>query len=752
MPVTFGNPALLLGALAAVLPIVIHFLSRRRVRRVPFSDLRFLRDVQTHQARRLGMRRWLLLLLRVLILLLIALAMARPQWGGLAPGPGGARAVLVVVDASASMTTQQGAGEHDGTRFAAALDEARRMITELPDGSSVQVLLAGAAVRPLFAGWLPVRTLDAGGFAGARPTEGGFDLPAVLRAAARQVATAPGTPVELVVLSDLQNWPGVEAEPAPDLVEALRTLRAAGETRLLLRRVGEPVANGGVLSVELPRRAVRPGETVVVAARVLAGSPAPSYRLELDGRHLAEVVADAAPGQEAQVRFSLAVPGVGRHRGWVRQESDRLPADDARPFVLDVRDRAVVRIVHGVDRTGLGRGGWRYLAAALAPESRTSGADGGAQQRGDARPASDDAPATLVDLRAGGVAELAAGDLGELDVVVFVDPEPLGRQLLSGVVDWIRAGGAAVFALGDPTQAAYLEQTLLPALDLPPHAVFRARPADGGERTVVAAPAHPVFAGLPAEALATLEDVTWRRTFDLEEGRAQVLLALGGGRPVMLEAPLGAGRVLVLGAHFTDAATELASSPMFLPLWQRIVSYLAWRQTEAAGAQVVGEPPRLPLPRFPRDGAPLGPGAPGDPTGPGRPSDLGTVRVEGPDPTGAPASLQWVGDVPMLVGAPTERAGFHVFVADHDTLGVVAAAVPASESRPELAEAPAVAENLRALGLTRAATLDDAAVASFARALGGRELGPWLLALAAVLLLVELWVARGAERRPAAAS
>ena len=62
MPISFLNPALLFGALASALPIIIHFLSRRRVQKQPFSDLRFLAEVRSRQARSLGVRRWLLLL------------------------------------------------------------------------------------------------------------------------------------------------------------------------------------------------------------------------------------------------------------------------------------------------------------------------------------------------------------------------------------------------------------------------------------------------------------------------------------------------------------------------------------------------------------------------------------------------------------------------------------------------------------------------------------------------------------------
>jgi hypothetical protein len=704
MPVTFGNPALLLGMLAAALPVLIHFLSRRRVRRIAFSDLRFLRDAQTRQARSLGIRRWLLLLLRVLAILCVALAMARPQWGGLAPGPAGARAVLFILDASASMGTQG----RDGTRLDEATRECSRMLASLPDDCSVQVLVAGATVRPLFAAWLPAGTLGGDALAPVAPDAGAFGLATTLRAAARQVATAPATPVEIVLIGDLQETP-----PSPELAEAVRLLRAAGETRVLVRRVGVPADNGGVLAVELPRRAVRPGETVLVSARVLAGTTDPVFRLELDGQRVAETVATAEPGEETSVRFSLTVPPVGRHRGWVRKVTDRFPADDARPFVLDVRDRVAVRLVHGADRDAVGRGGWRYLAAALRPEP--------------------DAEDAVVDLTTGTVTGLAAGDLGDVDVVVFVDPDPLGRQLLSGLVSWIRGGGAAVFLIGDPTAAGYLEQTLLPALGFPATVRFVARPPEGGERTEVVAREHPLLAGLGPEALATLAEVTWWRTFAVEEGDARVLLALTGGAPVLLERQLGAGRVVLLPAHLRGDATDLAFSPMSLPLWQRLVTYLAWSRAEAAGARDVGEPSTLALLRergvHRRDL-----------------DDIGPVEVIDPAGGRSPARLAWRGDVPRLVGEPTEQAGFHVFLAGDDTLGVVAAAVPAAESRSRLRPAEDVADSLAARGLARVRALDDTSVAGLAAALRGRELGPWLLALAVAVLLLELHLGRGAER------
>jgi hypothetical protein len=133
MPLSFLNPALLAGLAAAAVPLIIHFLSRRRSRRVAFSDLRFLREEEAQQAQRRGVQRWLLLLLRMLIIACLALAAARPHWGGL---PGGGRTVLFVVDASASMQAQ---GTDGRPRFAEAVELVGEMVQALPDGSSVPV-------------------------------------------------------------------------------------------------------------------------------------------------------------------------------------------------------------------------------------------------------------------------------------------------------------------------------------------------------------------------------------------------------------------------------------------------------------------------------------------------------------------------------------------------------------------------------------------------------------------------------------
>lgn len=76
---TFLNATLLLGALAAAIPIALHLLGRKEPRRIPFPATRFLKQRLQSQRRTLQVKRWTLLAMRAALLLLIALALSQPQ-------------------------------------------------------------------------------------------------------------------------------------------------------------------------------------------------------------------------------------------------------------------------------------------------------------------------------------------------------------------------------------------------------------------------------------------------------------------------------------------------------------------------------------------------------------------------------------------------------------------------------------------------------------------------------------------------
>lgn len=705
MPISFLNPGLLLGAVAAALPVVLHFLSRRRARRQAFSDLRFLEQAQSRQARSLGVRRWLLLLLRVLAILLVVAGAAGPRWGGAdgAGGPGGS--YLLVLDASASAGARRGAG----TVLDASRRDAAELVRQLPPGATVQAIVASGRAEPLFGDWLPAGEAVAAALGEVPQGDGGLDLAAALREAARQAARAPGAPVNLVLLGDLQ-----QVVEAPEAAEAAAALARARPTRVLLREVAPdrgPV--GGVIDVQPPRRALRPGETASITATVVPARAGQVFTLEIDGTVVAEAVAAGPAGRAAAVEFAISVPGPGLHPGWVRTDSDLLAADDRRPFVLAVPPRVDVLVVHGPDRAGDGpggRGGWRYLEQALAPGGRAG-------------------PFAVTSRSSD---DVATGALAGAGIVALVDPGPLGRSGLEALLARLRTGGGVLLAAGDPLVVSHLDEVLLPALGLPVPAPAVTAPGDGVHAGIVDA-SHPLLAGLDEPARRSLEDVLWRRWLAHPATGSRVVLELAGGQPLLLERDAGPGRIAVLATHLGADAGDFARSPMAVPLLQRLGSWLAGGGAQDGAAGILaGQAPGV----RPRPGTP-----------PEALADAAALAAAGPAPGAISAvELQWRDGLPWLAAGPVERAGFVAFMSGADTLGLVSVGIPAEETLLPREGADAWKRRLAAIGLPVVAEIAGDGPASLGAALAGRDLAPWAFLLAVAVLAAELALGSGRTR------
>src|SRR5437867_3310801 len=141
----FLNPLLLFGIGAVSVPIVIHLLTKRKIKRVVWAAMQFLRPVVQRNQRRINLEDLILLALRCLLLMLLALALARPalrKAGAFFSGRG-AQTAVIAIDNSASMSATDGVS----SRFEKAKKAAEQLIDALPAGSSAAVLFCSDTVR-----------------------------------------------------------------------------------------------------------------------------------------------------------------------------------------------------------------------------------------------------------------------------------------------------------------------------------------------------------------------------------------------------------------------------------------------------------------------------------------------------------------------------------------------------------------------------------------------------------------------------
>jgi hypothetical protein len=102
--VTFLQPWFLLGTILAVVPVLIHLWYRKRLRKIPFSALQFLKRTEARRFGWLKLREWLVLASRCLLIIFLFLGLARPHLKTSILGIGKRASVCLIMDNSYSMS------------------------------------------------------------------------------------------------------------------------------------------------------------------------------------------------------------------------------------------------------------------------------------------------------------------------------------------------------------------------------------------------------------------------------------------------------------------------------------------------------------------------------------------------------------------------------------------------------------------------------------------------------------------------
>lgn len=581
MPFSLLSPALLAGLALVALPVAAHLLNRRARRRVVFPSVELLAAARASHAAPLKLRRWLLLALRALAVTAAVLAFTRPLWRGAAAagaaGPdaaGGAGAVLVVLDVSAS-TAQRTGGT---TAFDRLRDQARRELNAAAAaGDAAGLVLAGATARPVTERLTHNIELLTHGLGEAAPADPRADLTGAL-AAAGALLGAPGAPAadaprQVVVLTDGQvsNWDGLGTVGLPAGVTlSVRTPDA---------EPGETPVNAG-----LARPALRPavpgvGRPAEVSAELRSPlGPPRRLRVELriDGQSVdTRWVRTSATGAQ-RVAFTHRFDRAGPQRVELRlvgpgADDDALAADNtawlvARPVA---RRDAVFVGDRNPDRPGTA--GY-HVTRALAPF-------------GDERDrfrVTHVAGAALTDDALRGAALVCVGEVG------FAASESVAAALTR----YAASGGAVlVFAGSSPLNAP----------DLVPWAWAGRMSGAALDRGDWSA---PELAAFDAAAQRSLAETPLRRGWAVRDvaDDARVLLSFADARrgvtdadgpPALATRPVGAGTVVAAAFSPAADAGELGKYGAFVVLVQSLAEHLATGGSEPRGA-LAGEALAIP--------------------------------------------------------------------------------------------------------------------------------------------------------------
>ena len=582
----FGNPILLFGALAFLIPLIIHLLNKRRVQIVRWGPMHLLQEALRQRRRNLKVEQLLLLIVRISLPIILALCLARPmvtwfrQWLG-----GSKHSVVVILDNSYSMRAPLG-GQTVRQRVAQELE---RILNDLPKGSDVSVILAGQPPRRLLD--QPVTALDeVMRRVQSEPfLSGPLALNDAFQMAGAEFKRMANASREVLLISDFQesDWHALEEGGSLPALDAMKKIQPAPAVSFF-RVAGDLQENLSIAAVDPSAFVVARDQTVALRARIQNhgqhGYQDIAVRLEADGAPQRSTRVSIAPNAETVVSLSHSFDTAGDHSLTIRLEGDSFPEDNARSLVIPVRDQVNCLLVEGPHGKGPLEGPADFLEIALTPHHSAA-----------APTLKDLIHTTRVDSRHDINASLAGQE-----VIILADLDKLGDGTQRKIHDFVEQGGGLIIFAGPNNDTHWLEREFTQVKEgLYPGEVKNFGHIDNGQapaRVLAQRYTHPALTYFNDSRGLKLQDAAfthWQKLTKLREGTT-VLLSLDRGDPLMVETPLGKGRIITLTTTPGPQWNNLPLQPVFVPLMQRLVTYLA-TQNNSPLSQTCGSMLRLAL-------------------------------------------------------------------------------------------------------------------------------------------------------------
>ncbi|MCD6531813.1 BatA domain-containing protein [bacterium] len=618
---TFLNSYLLPALGLSILPILIHLLTRHRVKEQKFSDTRFLEEIHRKRMRQIKLRQWILLILRTLALFFVIAAFTRPAIRGINLGGLGTHqqtAAAILIDNSYSTGAVRGSADVF-TYEKAAVNKILSLMT--PED------VANVGVFNDTVMWLsPKPTRFVSNLSARMDTisisDRGTDIASAVESAAKMLENYAAVNREIYLITDntAVGWRGKKISvPEGIRLYALaippdkpdnRTLSAIEFPSQLLE-VKKPFS----ITAEIKNNSARAIQDVVLS-------------MIIDGKKTSQAIVEIPPGAKIYANLTGQVLSGGFHWGYVESSQDNLHQDNRRYFTFRIPKKVRV-LVAGEPK------GRKFVSLALAPEGKSE----------------------FFDVRSIGLANLGSITFERYDVVILIDPNSVDDATAQRIKTFITRGGGMIVIPGDGNaeNPGKFQNFLKNFGDI----IVTAAVGDttglsqlGWGKTDFNHPILSVFAetGLPGAIFHRIIQ------FDVRDGR--VFLRFDNNMPALAEVSLGDGKIIVCGFSTDLKWGNLVLSGFFVPFVQRSAQYLASDVAYFDTGVLVGRDVIRTLPDY---------------------AGTGKLKVSFPQGGGIYVLPKFVGGKATVVVRDLPRAGIYAITDGADTLDLFCANVDPAE-------------------------------------------------------------------------
>ncbi len=521
----FLSPWFLAGAAAVGLPVWLHLLRKHKTTPLPFGSLMFFEKRTQSSIKHRRLRYLILFAARALLLLLLVLAFAHPyvrrQTAG---GDRTGEVAVIAVDNSLSMRA--------GTRLSEAKNQARSMVDSLRAGQKAEIAAFGSRVQVMSEVTDDHNSLKAA-IEAIEPGDTRTSYAEFARSM-RSIATSLKVPLAVEMYTDEQQsgWPS-----------NFNDLRLSADIRLHPHAIdARDVPNFTVENVLAPRRVYdgKGNRVLVTIAGFGTKKATRTVSLALNGRVVETRQVEVPEGGRAAAEFlSLEVP-YGRNKGEVRIDpADSLPADDVFYFSVERADPKKALFVQDAP----GSRGLLYFKAAL---------DAAGQSAFEIDPVTVDQAANLNPSR--------------YAFVVLNDIASVPPSFENALREYVRGGGGVLIALG-------VKSAQTGKVPVSGEAIAGGR-YSGRETDLFQA-----VASLDSSHPAVLKDNRWEdvkffHTVRVTPSASRVVARLSDQSPLLLDAQIGEGHVMVFGSTFNNIENDFPIHASFVPFIDQTARYL----------------------------------------------------------------------------------------------------------------------------------------------------------------------------------
>ena len=567
---TFLNPLLLLGLAAAAIPLIIHLFNFRRPRKIDFSSLEFLKELQKSTMQRVRIKQLLLLLLRTLAIACLVLTFARPTLTSNLAGSLGGQAsssIVLVVDNSRSMQMRDAQGAY----YDQAKEVADELIGQMKAGDEIYLLPVsgdGSATNNDVAYSMPHLAREAVQDLSISPRPG--SISDAWARSVRLLDEATNLNKEIYVISDFQKTALVDS-----------TIDGASESyRTYLLPIGtRDHANVAVTEVDILSRIIEVGQPIRMEAMlvnhgedVINGYVASVF---LEGERVAQATVDLEPGIPTKASFVVTPQQRGWLTGVVQIEEDAFTSDNIRHFTLNVPEQRQLLIVRGEGQES------SFVELALST-SLTRGRVG-------------------FELETIDETDLPVKRLGTYNTVILIGPRDLSSGEIASLSEYVEEGGGVLFFPGEAGQAedynAFFAELGAGEFTGYSGAWLDRQPIASFGRIELE---HPLFEGVFEQQSGFREQITvenpslyYVMNYSPGNGNEQTLIQLSTRFPFLQEIRYGQGSAFVLAVAPDIRWSDLPQRGLFIPLLYRCMYYLSSTEAIAGEDLIIGLPSDL---------------------------------------------------------------------------------------------------------------------------------------------------------------